>query len=107
MADEPINPAVKLARERESEFQRQADLLRSYKMVFGDSAATRTTDQEKVWEDLEKVGFFKFSTAKANAAGIVDPHQTCLNEGKRMFFLYLLANVTHVLPKSEQQPQPK
>lgn len=105
MPEEAINPAVKLVRSQAAEAERLAALVRSYKMVFGGEAEKRTDDQLRVWEDIERAGFFKYSTAKATPGGIVDPHQTSLNEGKRMLFLYILANVTHVAPKTEQQQQ--
>lgn len=68
-----------------TELQRQKlRLARAYKAVLG-SEENRSTNQQLVWEDMEKRGYLK--TPVHNPQGVLDVNLGLINEGKRRFHI--------------------
>ena len=80
---------------------------RAYETVFGQAGA-RSVDQERVWEDLQRVGFalVPVSMNSRDREGRIDLLKLAENAGKNAFYLNIEANLRLAAAPPEWTEEP-
>lgn len=80
----------------------KANLITSFRRLFGSDPAHRTPDQKIVWDVLQRR--IETPVFTANSHGQVDSTTAALNEGQRMFARQIMTLATTPLADQVEKP---